>query len=68
MQENTLQISPKDCQRLSKIVNVGHCLPKIVSGSPVLRTFAAAKVLPLDHTIKTSFIVSCSLKRTFASC
>ena len=39
-------------QRLSKIVKDCQCLPKIVSDSLVLRTFAVAKVLPLDHTIK----------------
>ena len=61
-------ISPENYQRLSKIVKDCQCLPKIVSDSLVLRTFAVAKVLPLDHTIKTSFIVSCLLKRTFASC
>jgi hypothetical protein len=36
------------------------------STSSVLRNFAVAKVLPLDHTIKKSFIVSRSLKRNFA--
>ena len=30
-----------------------------------LRAFAVAKTLPLDHTIN---IVSCSLKRAFATC
>ena len=48
--------------------NNGQSRSITVNGSPFLRTFAVAKVLPLDHTSKKSFIVSCSLKRTFASC
>lgn len=41
--------------------------PNHDSTSSVLRNFAVAKVLPLDHTIKKKFyIVSRSLKRNFA--
>ncbi len=48
--------------------NNGQSRSITVSGSPVLRTFAVAKVLALDHTIKKRFIARRLLKRTFASC
>ena len=48
--------------------NNGQSRSITVSGSPVLRTFAVAKVLALDHTDKKRFIARRSLKRTFASC
>ena len=44
-----------------------HIAPNHASGSPVLRTFAVAKVLPLGFTDKKRFIARYSLKRTFVT-
>ena len=44
-----------------------HIAPNRASGSPVLRTFAVAKVLPLGLTDKKRFIARHSLKRTFVT-
>ena len=44
-----------------------HITPNRASGSPEVRTFAVAKVLPLGLTDKKRFIARHSLKRTFAS-
>ena len=67
MQEKKLTNQAVSRQNKTNHATSRHIAPKRASCSPVLRTFAVAKVLPLGLTDKKRFIARRSLKRTFAS-